>query len=1054
MSKNLSEQNLFNKSHKEDDYVYYKSDVNNQKLKPCEYYPIESDKSKNGEHTIYFGIKGGEYYDKDKSDEISEPKDNNRININEKLYELIHKDKKDDYSLFSQRSIELQIYKGKFIFLVDGLQTFKQGNFNNELKIDKVKNRYNDSSDKEISKDIHNIKSIDGNFNPIDIINIREYNDGKKILELNFNNINDSNNKYKEKNTTTTYVKQINIKQSPYKENGFFKNHFNLDSEQLNQSNLLKYNKDYSNKKCMPNPKFFKLNDIKKHSLTKNNSLLDIFPKIKNTLDMNNSFDNKNNINSLEYFKKNINKNLDNSKIMEKSFLSGMKNEDRRNSLKNAITIYNRFKSFGKLKKMNLYSTPLSPLVPKINLSITNNYENDDNKMSKENLDKKDKNLDIKINKDSKGDNTDEKNDKNNDENKIIIKINDTNNNKEDIKNESIEENNEHEFSFTLELKKNLENKENENVEENLSKNNISKDNELFVVNNEIIEQSILDNKGDKQNKENYKKENNNIRKLNKSMDIKRKNNIKSKNNNYFLDRNNNINKSTEVQKKRIKYKNHSHFIRKVIREEHYYIDENGKEKLLEVKQRLINEGNNKEKFYKSPYNKKNLKIKILKSKNKIEENKKTSNSYSNTNSPNYNTDEKEKEAISGRFKKINRKKKKINLKYLQNEYKNISLERTMKKDQDIVESNLTEIMPYSFFSKNNDIFKDFNNFFFKNNLNNFNKKKTIINETKTQKNKIYLKEPNSEKQKNLISFNNLNNNLKMKKDIFSIKKEKPIIIKSIDYEDNLSRTITPKSSLNKTKYLNPNNNLYGKKVFNYYNVKNNNDKNKISVIKENEKSNELKEIYSYIKVNKMEKFKKINKEKISNINKINRSSYPKRGFNKNHAYIEIKAIKNTQKRLSSNSQSNYFSEDISNDELNSSNRTQVYSVNSLKIEKKKNLILNIHNSKIQNDLNKIMTKQTKFQNKSNSDSYFILNTKFPNRIKNNKDQKNHKFYESKSTKKKYKDSDNESDGNTRRYTTNCSITLEKNLYKNDSKDRYFYQNWGNNSSIQYHDNQ
>ena len=66
----------------------------------------------------------------------------------------------------------------------------------------------------------------------------------------------------------------------------------------------------------MPNPKFFKLNDIKKHSLTKNNSLLDIFPKIKNTLDMNNSFDNKNNI----------------------------------NSLKNAITINNRFKSFGKIK--------------------------------------------------------------------------------------------------------------------------------------------------------------------------------------------------------------------------------------------------------------------------------------------------------------------------------------------------------------------------------------------------------------------------------------------------------------------------------------------------------------------------------------------------------------------------------------------------------------------------------------------------------------------------------------------------------------------------------
>ncbi len=115
------------------------------------------------------------------------------------------------------------------------------------------------------------------------------------------------------------------------------------------------------------------------------------------------------------------------------------------------------------------------------------------------------------------------------------------------------------------------------------------------------------------------------------------------------------------------------------------------------------------------------------------------------------------------------------------------------------MKQNLTEIMPDSLFSKNNNIFKDFNNFFFKNNLNEFNKKKTVMNETKTQETKINqknFKEPTSAKQKNIISFNSLN----MKKDIFNIKKENPIIIKSCEYFDNSSRIIRLKPSLNKYK--------------------------------------------------------------------------------------------------------------------------------------------------------------------------------------------------------------------------------------------------------------
>ena len=198
----------------------------------------------------------------------------------------------------------------------------------------------------------------------------------------------------------------------------------------------------------------------------------------------------------------------------------------------------------------------------------------------------------------------DEKNDKNIYEDKNINNVDDTINIKEEKENETVIENNEHEFSFTSELKKNLENKENKNIEENILKNNISNDNELIdALNINIIEQSISKNKGNKQNKENSKKEgekkeNISLRKLNKSLDIKRRYNIKSKNNDYFLDSDNDINNSKEVQTKKIKYNNPSHFIRKVIREEYYYIDENGKEKLFEVKQRLINEGNNKKKFF------------------------------------------------------------------------------------------------------------------------------------------------------------------------------------------------------------------------------------------------------------------------------------------------------------------------------------------------------------------------------------------------------------------------------------------------------------------------
>ena len=1070
--------------------ILYKSNSNNhQKSNPCEYYPIESDKSKNGGHTIYLVTKAEENFNEDNGDEINEPRNYNGANINENIKDINASNSKVDDLLISQRSIELQINKGKFIYFLNGSQTFKPDNNNNydsDYRAVRNRNLRNVFSNKDLNKDKNNIKSVSNNFKSL---NRRKITDENRKLKLNYKKINEKDNKNNSLNKSTAYIRKINIKQKSNKENGILNEHSNSNSKKLNRSVLLKYGKNQKLDilKTIPESKFKNLDDIVKHSLTKNNSLFDLFPKSKNKSDMNRSNNKKDNINSfynsLEYFKNNINEDLDNSKIMEKSFLCGMKNEDRKKSLKNAITIYNRFKSFGKFKKMNLYSNPLSPLATKIKYDINKDDKTDDINNNKNNNEKNidDKNIDNnKVIDDVDNDNIEKNNENNNNENiyeSSIINFNDTINIKEEKENESFGgENIDHEFSFTSELKKNEETKDNINIEENTSKNNILKDNELIdVLSTEIIDQSNKEEKIEKrekrekrekeEDKEDIKNENNIHKNLNKSVDIK-SNKKQTRNIDFNLDINNDINKTINEENINTKKNKPSYFVRKVIREEHYYIDENGKEKLLEVKQRLINDEANIKKFKKTPYVKKNLSVKGLNSKNKRKDEKNRNTYFKTHRYNNYivNMDENDRDKISKNFKKLNKLKKKINLTYLENENKEKMPERTVSKEIKLDESNLTEIMPDSILSKQNDIFKDFNKFFFKNkqienNLNDINNKKnTAYFQIKTEDNKIYKKnfnEPASVKQRNILSLNK--NNLEQK-DIFNIKKEKPIIIKSVNFYDKSSKLTRYKP------FLNIKSNSNEKIKINISDKKNNNNNVNESPVKEeegkeedeNEKENKLKEIDSYIKVNKMENYKKINTEKILNMNNKIIKNYPKRDFNKNHVFHEIKASKNSKKRLSSNSQSNYFTHDVSNDDLNTSNRTHEYSINTLNTERRRNLMINIHNSntKNANNLSKTMEKQKNFENKSNSESYFILNSRISNR--NNKEKNHHRYYESRSTKNKLKESDNESDVNTRRYTTNYSFALDKNnyknLYKNDSRDRYFYQNWGNNSptSAQY----
>ena len=61
-SKHLSEQKEYDNNentnyHSSKNFLYKSDSDENQISKPCEYYPIESDKSKNGGHTIYLVTK-------------------------------------------------------------------------------------------------------------------------------------------------------------------------------------------------------------------------------------------------------------------------------------------------------------------------------------------------------------------------------------------------------------------------------------------------------------------------------------------------------------------------------------------------------------------------------------------------------------------------------------------------------------------------------------------------------------------------------------------------------------------------------------------------------------------------------------------------------------------------------------------------------------------------------------------------------------------------------------------------------------------------------------
>jgi hypothetical protein len=282
----------------------------------------------------------------------------------------------------------------------------------------------------------------------------------------------------------------------------------------------------------------------------------------------------------------------------------------------------------------------------------------------------------------------------------------------------------------------------------------------------------------------------------------------------------------------------------------------------------------------------------------------------------------------------------------------------------------------------------------------------------------------------------NLSNNSIIKKDIFNIKGEKPIKINNSNLEiistlrnkptTLIKNNYNEKSSLNSIMKSNINTKRYRNKEKNYYTLNKTNYED--NLFQGDNKRNVIKKMSTDSVLNNSNKFKK-------------------RDFNQNHAFHEIKTSKN---KLISNSQSNYYSRDITLDELNISNNTNQYSINS---EQKNKSDYKFAYTTKNIDLNNSLYKHKNFSNKSNSESYYSINANKINLNKNNNEKAHHKYYESKSIK------NNESDRYTGKYIAYSSILNKANSKhkENNTKNinnKYFYQNWDvTNSYVLNNDN-
>ena len=513
--------------------------------KNSKYFPIASKHSFTGKNTIKFSERDND------NKGINDPSNNENLDNNS--VKKFKKKKKNKQKLFmQQRSIEFQIKKTKFEYLL-----------NLPVKTEIRINEKNNSNNKENKKDG-------------EIYSIKE--------ETEEENKNNNYKNIKEDFMATT--KKLFNKEKKRKKN-----------KSLNHSYSVENYSDFLNKDFLSN------------------------------------------------FTDNL-QNLENSKIMDNNFIDKFKNSNRKNNLMQLLEKYKRFKSYShrislsdplnksytfgfNQDKYRMKSTEKVYDMKNIIEEDENESENETTKMkinSKKIAKVKDNKYNILENKEKEiikkpkevilaeklkeiksnfqNDFDDEK-DKN-------ININDlSNENIDKDKLPNINHNNDIEISHSANETNSNNNNNETNMEEgknNYKSNNTNNDKEIDI-NKIYFDCNNTNNENEKE--KHYKKYNENKDVKNEiAKDQKENNNPNS----YIINRinkiknkiDNNIFKIINCTKAK-KNNNQEILVRKILREERYIIDENGKEQVLEVNQSLLDNNNNFKFVVKNRRNKNNL---------------------------------------------------------------------------------------------------------------------------------------------------------------------------------------------------------------------------------------------------------------------------------------------------------------------------------------------------------------------------------------------------------------------------------------------------------------
>ena len=1143
-----------------------------------QYFPIESDNSKMRGRTIYLATQDEDNDNKDNNqfeNICTEPERNSYNNFNNRLLNR-------DGKYIAQRTIFFS-YIRKYNFSVNKFSHKK----NNQIHISDIKIYDINKDFNEVEENIKKNNNINNNDNNTNIFNIIE------AKQTTFENQNEENNNninriptYRKKITSNNYKSTLeenhHNKQKTLSNNIYSKIDKFIDTlrnkrkeESLKKEDELKYDN-----------KTLNLEERQNAPISKNSSLNEYLniTMMPNVTKLNRSLDEEAQNKNMFYksLNGNILDNIDSTKIMEKKFFEGIKNQQRKTSLLKAMERYNRFKFRGKFNlnenkienKENMENIENKIYNENVNIKadikVNEEYNNNEDEMKNENknsdikedeienenefsfnselrkndkknhleeivtqtnnneLEKKGNNNDIENNEEKEAnENNEEKEDIVNQEDNLIENIGTKIKNEEKINKENIQENDnltheeiinnnnnnsKREEKEEINVEEKTEERTEEKPEEKEKEENISeqkeesKEKEKISVQNEEKEESkeiIQKEEAEKiikpeinisiEKKEDIKKEKI-IPEINISIDNKdsaQENKTDSNNNNSSSNNiinnsiNININNNDSFQKNEmreqkqymqlnnIKYKNNlkpGYFIRKVVREEHYYVDENGKEKILQVKQEFINNEDKKKMKTKNPHKKKFINTGKKIYYNNI--NKTTDKNVLNTSSNKKDKFEKIEEIKidvdkhNGSFDdrnniidistmKENKDIDNFSLKDLENKHENI-VEKKIELKDPFVNDNLSSASgPLIYPNNNNDYYKQLEN----NAYSNYNK-------MKNNNNCIYKRR---DQESNIINISNLqtdpnkiiinrSKNLETKTRLI-----KPVTKK--DYISNLQLTSSEIKKISTIKTLNDSNKPFQEKTEKDKEKNNSSNINKINVKPFSTISDN-----NYIKVNKTEKYKKpiqetyhklnINLNSLYNTNTNVPMGKRRRESSKNHTYHEINLTStknnynNDKDKLSSNSLSHYFNE--GNDELNTSTNTN----NTNKLYTNSNITERnfIHRYTVNtNRISKILDNDKSIEIRT---TRFHRNIKDRNETNNSVNKEHHRYYESKSLKKRnnynhniinhqYSLSKNLDDSDKKEYKKEYINRNNENINKKDKGYFYSYCDIGNNNNSQ-----